>query len=117
MIHHPTHWIAVALAVALGLIAIEAYGQMSSGAAAMFEGRPSMAGAQAGLGAQAGPPQGGLGVQGNEAAERNLRPPRVIREIREARANERERDVEEDAVVAANNIDMLLLPSGRRLVQ
>jgi hypothetical protein len=47
----------------------EAHGQ---GAGAVFEGRPAMAGAQAGLGAQAGPSQGGVGVQGSEAAQRNL---------------------------------------------
>jgi hypothetical protein len=49
----------------------EAHGQ-STGAQAAFDGRPAMAGAQGGLGAQAGPPQGGIGVQGSEAAERGL---------------------------------------------
>src|SRR6185369_7239754 len=42
------------------------------GAAAVFEGRPAMAGAQGGQGAQAGPPQGGIGVQGSQSAERSL---------------------------------------------
>lgn len=71
--HRPSHWVAVALVLAALLLALnEAHGQ-SAGAAAVFEGRPSMAGAQAGLGAQAGPPQGGVGVQGPEAAQRNLR--------------------------------------------
>lgn len=70
--HRPSHWVAVALVlVALMLALNEAHGQ-GAGAAAVFEGRPAMAGAQAGLGAQAGPPQGGVGVQGPEAAQRNL---------------------------------------------
>ena len=48
----------------------------STGAGAVFEGRPAMAGAQGGQGAQAGMPQGGLGVQGNEGqAGVNLRKP------------------------------------------
>ena len=72
-IHHPPyHWILVALVLLALLIVSEAHGQ-SSGAGAVFEGRPAMAGAQGGQGAQAGLPQGGLGVQGREAAERSLR--------------------------------------------
>ena len=76
-IHHsPYHWISVALILAALLLTLsEAHGQ-STGAAAMFEGRPAMAGAQAGLGAQAGPPQGGLGVQGSDAAQRSIVPRR-----------------------------------------
>jgi hypothetical protein len=73
----PSHWFAVALVLGLGLFTLNhAHGQ-STGAAAAFEGRPAMAGAQGGLGAQAGMPQGGIGVQGNEAAQRqlNLRKP------------------------------------------
>ncbi len=70
--HRPSHWVAVALVLAALMLALnEAHGQ-SAGAAAVFEGRPAMAGAQAGLGAQAGPPQGGVGVQGPEAAQRSL---------------------------------------------
>ena len=111
MIHHPSHWIGVALVAALAMIAFEVAGQLSTGSAAMFEGRPAMAGAQAGLGAQAGPPQGGIGVQGTEAAERNLRPPRIIEEIREARERETQGVREEaDPVIASNNVDMLLRP-------
>lgn len=72
MHHTPTHWILVVLVlVALLFVLSEAHGQ-AAGANALFEGRPAMAGAQGGLGAQAGPPQGGLGVQGNEAAERTM---------------------------------------------
>ncbi|MDB5883471.1 MAG: hypothetical protein JWP43_3349 [Ramlibacter sp.] len=74
-IHHaPHHWLAVALILAALLFTLsEAYGQ-STGSAAVFEGRPAMAGAQGGLGAQAGPPQGGLGVQGSDAAQRTVGP-------------------------------------------
>lgn len=81
--HHPTHWIGVALVLALGLVAFEAFGQaavnnMSANAQAVFQGRPLMAGAQAGLGAMAGPPQGGIGLQGSDGAGLNLRRPHVI---------------------------------------
>ena len=61
---------------AAALLALSsAYGQ--SGAAAVFEGRPTMGGAQGGLGAQAGMAQGGIGVQGADGAQRalNLRKP------------------------------------------
>lgn len=74
--HSPHHWFWVVLVLAVLLLMLsEARGQ-STGAAAVFEGRPSMAGAQAGLGAQAGPPQGGLGVQGSDAAQRTIAPRR-----------------------------------------
>ena len=81
--HHPTHWIGVALVLLLGLMAFEAFGQaainnMSPNAQAVFQGRPLMAGAQAGLGAMAGPPQGGIGLQGSDGAGINLRRPHVI---------------------------------------
>lgn len=66
--HRPHHWIAVALVLAASLLTLsEVHGQ-STGSAAPFEGRPALAGAQAGLGAQAGPAQGGIGVQGTVAA-------------------------------------------------
>ena len=80
--HHPTHWLGVALVVLLALLAFEASGQdttnMSTNAAAVFQGRPAMAGAQAGLGAMAGPAQGGIGLQGSDGAGLNLRSPKVI---------------------------------------
>lgn len=81
--HHPTHWIAVALVAALALLAFEVASQqvpnnLSPSASAVFQGRPAMAGAQAGLGALAGPPQGGIGLQGSEGAGLNLRSPSVI---------------------------------------
>ena len=83
--HHPTHWIAVAAAIGFGLAAVEAAGQQSTNnlspnASAVFQGRPLMSGAQAGLGAQAGPAQGGIGLQGSDGAGLNLRRPRVIEE-------------------------------------
>jgi len=72
MRHTPYHWILVGLIVVAFLLTLsQAYGQ-STGAAAVFEGRPAMAGAQGGQGAQAGPPQGGIGVQGSQSAERSL---------------------------------------------
>ena len=98
-VHHtPSHWILVALVLlALLLIISEAHGQ-SSGASAVFEGRPAMAGAQGGQGAQAGLPQGGLGVQGSEMAERGLqlRKPSALDDMRQAKRSG------EDAVAAAD---------------
>ena len=79
--HHPTHWIGLAAVAALALLAFEAAGQNvqpSTNAQAVFEGRPAMAGAQAGLGAMAGLPQGGIGLQGSDGAALNLRRPHVI---------------------------------------
>jgi hypothetical protein len=82
--HHPTHWIGVAAVLVLALLAAEAWGQtapnqdMTPNARAVFQGRPAMAGAQAGLGAMAGPPQGGIGLQGSDGAGLNLRRPHVI---------------------------------------
>ena len=81
MPHHPTHWIAIALAASLALLAFEAAGQAtkpSANAEAVFQGRPTMSGAQAGLGAMAGPPQGGIGLQGSDGAGLSLRAPQVI---------------------------------------
>jgi hypothetical protein len=83
--HHRTHWLGVALVLAVGLLTLEASGQQVNrgffpNASATFQGRPLMAGAQAGLGAQAGPPQGGLGLQGSDGTGLNLRRPRIIEE-------------------------------------
>jgi hypothetical protein len=80
--HHPTHWLAVAIVIALGLMAFEAFGQqapnnISPNAAAVYQGRPLMAGAQAGLGAMAGLPQGGIGLQGSDGAGIYVRKPQV----------------------------------------
>jgi hypothetical protein len=86
-VHHPSHWIGVAVVAGLALLAFEAMGQqtlneinISTNASAVFQGRPAMAGAQAGLGAMAGPPQGGIGLQGSEGAGMSLRAPQVIRD-------------------------------------
>jgi hypothetical protein len=83
--HHPTHWLGIAVVLAIGLFAVEAMGQQinrgfNPNAAAVFQGRPAMAGAQAGLGAMAGLPQGGLGLQGSDGVGLNLRRPRIIEE-------------------------------------
>jgi hypothetical protein len=81
--HHPSHWLGVGIILLLAVMAFEAHGQppnheLSANANAVFQGRPAMAGAQAGLGALAGPPQGGIGLQGSDGAGRNLRRPWVI---------------------------------------
>jgi hypothetical protein len=81
--HHPSHWLGVAAVLLLALMAFEAWGQkpnheMSPNAEAVFQGRPAMSGAQAGLGAMAGPPQGGMGLQGSDGAGLSLRRPHVI---------------------------------------
>ena len=75
--HSPFHWFAIAVVLAVGLFTITHARGQATGAAAAFEGRPAMAGAQGGLGAQGGMAQGGIGVQGNDAAQRqlNLRKP------------------------------------------
>lgn len=103
MHHTRYYWIMVGLVVAAFLLTLsEAHGQ-GSGAAAVFEGRPAMAGAQGGQGAQAGPPQGGIGVQGSEAAERGirLRKPSGLQDMPQGK-----RDDSLDA--AAANTDMTL---------
>lgn len=65
--HTPFHWVAVALVSAVALLTLSEAGGQATSAGALFEGRPALAGAQGGQGAQAGVPQGGLGVQGSEA--------------------------------------------------
>ena len=75
--HPPSHWIVVALVLAAFLLTLtEAHGQATG--AAVFEGRPAMAGAQGGQGAQAGMAQGGLGVQGSDdpALRKDIAPAR-----------------------------------------
>ncbi len=72
--HSRFNWAAITLAGAAAVLAFQASAQ-SLGAGASFEGRPSMAGAQAGQGAMAGPPTGGIGLQGSEGSRMNLRPP------------------------------------------
>lgn len=81
--HAPHHWISVAVAFAALMLTItEANGQTSTGSAAVFEGRPALSGAQGGLGAQAGMPQGGLGVEGNDGVRGlNLRKPSGLEDM------------------------------------
>lgn len=71
--HSPHHWIPVAIVLAVSLLTLtEVYGQRTD-STSVFQGRPAMAGAQAGTGAMAGPPQGGIGVQGQDHSQVTLR--------------------------------------------
>ena len=73
-IHHTRYyWILVVLALVAFLLTLSTAHGQSTGAAAVFEGRPALAGAQAGQGAQAGPPQGGIGVQSSETSQPGVR--------------------------------------------
>ena len=75
LIHSPNHWMAVAFVAGVALLTwSSAHGQRADAGAA-FQGRPAMAGAQAGTGAMAGPPQGGIAVQGQDNAGVALRRP------------------------------------------
>ena len=81
IVHSNHHWLFVAAIAAVALLTVtHAWGQHND-ASSMYEGRPAMAGAQAGTGAMAGPPQGGIGVQGDENAGIALRPPRGLRDM------------------------------------
>ncbi|MBI2769077.1 MAG: hypothetical protein HYX47_05620 [Burkholderiales bacterium] len=104
--HTPAHLMTVALVTAAALLTIsDVYGQ-SSGAAAVFEGRPSMAGAQGGLGAQAGMAQGGIGVQGADGAQRALT-------LRKPTGLDTAANMPQGApvdIVAKSNTDMTLAP-------
>jgi len=66
--HSRLHWIGVAAVTAAALLTLSTAWGQSTGSAAVFEGRPAMAGAQAGQGAMAGPPQGGISPQGSDGA-------------------------------------------------
>jgi hypothetical protein len=71
--HSSHHWIPIAVVVAIALLTLtEAHGQRND-SSAVFEGRPAMAGANGGTGAMAGPPQGGIGVQGQDQSQIALR--------------------------------------------
>jgi len=71
--HSPHHWLLVAVVAAIALFTFGHARGQSTNASAAFEGRPTLSGAQGGQGAQAGMPQGGIGVQGNEAAQKQVR--------------------------------------------
>ena len=75
--HSPYHWLVVAVVAIIALFTFGHARGQGANASAVFEGRPALAGAQGGLGAQGGMPQGGIGVQGNQAAQQqlNLRKP------------------------------------------
>lgn len=68
--HSSRHWLVVAVVAIVALFTFGHARGQGPGASAAFEGRPALAGAQGGLGAQAGMPLGGVGVQGNETALR-----------------------------------------------
>lgn len=81
VLHSQYHWLAIALCAGWALLSVShAYGQHND-ASSMFEGRPAMAGAQAGTGAMAGPPQGGVAVQGDQNAGLALRAPKGLRDM------------------------------------
>jgi hypothetical protein len=108
-VHAPYHWIAVALVLAFTLLMLsEAHGQ-HTGAAAVFEGRPAMSGAQAGQGAMAGPPQGGVGVQGTQDAAVSIsrRPAAVTTPRSEMRAAKASTS---DSILSPNRGDIDVAP-------
>ena len=81
ILHSPHHWLAVTVVLTVAMLTVSlAHGQ-SNDASAMFQGRPAMAGAQAGTGAMAGPPQGGIGIQGSDKSTVALRPPSGLRDM------------------------------------
>lgn len=84
----PTPFLRIIAAVLFALLALvlsfSVWGQGTTGSGAAFEGRPAMAGAQGGIGAQAGPPQGGIGVQGSDAAQLRLGRPSIVDTPRDA---------------------------------
>lgn len=59
-------WVIAAAVVAVALFTVSNVHGQSAGSAASFEGRPVVGGAQSGLGAMSGPPQGGLSAQSTE---------------------------------------------------
>lgn len=95
VLHTPHHWIAVAIVVGVAMLtATLAHGQQQrNDAGAMFQGRPAMAGAQAGTGPMAGPPQGGIGAQGQDGSVVALSPPAAVRDDKEIVKRDRDNDV------------------------
>src|SRR4051812_33294910 len=110
--NRPSHWILLILVVFAALFTLrEVHGQTSTNALSQFEGMPSMAGAQAGLGAQAGPPTGGIGVQGSDAAGLRRGRPSGLDEPRSVMRGEIQRDPEVRPQLAANDQPAVLLPT------
>src|SRR3954469_9660084 len=63
-----SQWIAAGAVLPVTLCMVgHVYGQ-ATGSEAVFQGRPAMSGAQAGTGAMAGPPQGGVAPQSVDQA-------------------------------------------------
>lgn len=58
-----SNWIAAAAVLPVTLFMVGHVHGQGTGSEAVFQGRPAMAGAQAGTGAMAGPPQGGVAPQ------------------------------------------------------
>jgi hypothetical protein len=110
-VHSPNHWIPVAMVLAATLFMLsEAHGQ-HTGAAAVFEGRPAMAGAQAGQGALAGPPQGGVGVQGAQDAGVSIsRPAAGVTPRDEMRAANANADAAANSNASANTSGNAVVP-------
>jgi hypothetical protein len=79
--HSPYHWIAVAAVAAAALLTVSHVHGQTNDASAVFQGRPVPAGAQSGTGALAGPPQGGIGIQGTENSGVAIRPPAGLRDL------------------------------------
>ena len=79
--HSQYHWLAIAIVAGWSLLTVSHVHGQHNDASSMFDGRPAMAGAQGGTGAMAGPPQGGLGMQGNENSGLALRPPAGLRDM------------------------------------
>ena len=92
--HSPHHWIPVAIVLMIALLTLSnAFGQRND-SSAMFEGRPAMAGANGGTGAMAGPPQGGIGVQGQDRSQISVRRAAAASDaIAENRAVRNDRDI------------------------
>lgn len=71
-------WIVAAAVLAVALFTVGNVHGQSAGAKAVFEGRPAMAGAQAGTGPMAGPPQGGVAPQSPEDPGAGIRVQRQL---------------------------------------
>lgn len=106
--HRPSHGIAVGLALAASLLTLSPVHAQSTNAAAVFEGRPAMAGAQGGLGAQSGQAQGGVGVQGTDASQRSIQLRRSSTLGDSMTLGTPPPHSAATDVVAANNVDMTL---------
>jgi hypothetical protein len=105
--HRVSHWILLVLVMLAAVFTLrEVHGQTSTNAGAQFQGMPSMAGAQAGLGAQAGPAQGGIGLQGSDGAGLHQRRPRGLDEPRSMAQG-----TPDGPLLAANDTPITLLPA------